>query len=138
MGDRGHNRHGPKRVGEAAVPLSRGRELGPRLTQCGLGWGLLPYEVASLSIQPFGHNRHGRKLGVPPGFGGEGAGSPSNTMWPGPMPTCMPSFILIHPTVWPSYTNVTGRTRQAGQTDRRRYDSVGRTVLQTVAQKWVI
>ena len=27
-------------------------------TQCGLGPGLLPYQVASSSIQPFGHNRH--------------------------------------------------------------------------------
>ena len=33
-GDRGHNRHGPKRGG--AVPFSQG-ELGPRLTQCRLG-----------------------------------------------------------------------------------------------------
>ena len=57
MGDRGHNRHGPKRGG-VAVPISRG-ELGPRLTQCGLGRGLFPYQVASSSIQPFGHNRHG-------------------------------------------------------------------------------
>ena len=46
-----------------------------------------------------------------------GAGSPSNTMWPGPRPTCMPSFILIHPTVWPQYTNVTDRTYR---TDRHR------------------
>jgi len=31
-----------------------------------------------------------------------GAGSPSNTMWPGPRPTSfLPSGILIHPTVWP-------------------------------------
>ena len=29
----------------------------------------------------------------------------------------MPSFILIHPTVWPHYTNVTDRQR--GQTDRQ-------------------
>jgi len=43
----------------------------------------------------------------------------------------MPSFILIHPTIWPQYTNVTDRTRQTGQ----RSDSIGRTVLQTVAQK---
>jgi len=45
----------------------------------------------------------------------------------------MPSFILIHPTVWPQYINVTDRQtdRQAGQ----RSDSTGRTVLQTVAQK---
>ena len=59
MGDRGHNRHGPKEGG-AAVPLSR--QLGPRLVQCGLGRGLLPYQVASSSIQPSGHNRHGPKI----------------------------------------------------------------------------
>ena len=28
-----------------------------------------------------------------------GAGSPSNTMWPGPRPTCVPSGILIHPVI---------------------------------------
>jgi len=50
-------------------------------------------------------------------FEGGGAGSPSNTMWPGPMPTCMPSFILIHQTVWPQYTNVTDRQDRTGQTD---------------------
>jgi len=53
-------------------------------------------------------------------FGGGGAGSPSNT--------CMPSFILIHRTVWPQHTNVTSQTGQ-------RSDSIGRTVLQSVAQK---
>jgi len=37
---------------------------------------------------------------------------------------------LIRPTVWPQYTTVTDR-----QTDRQRSDSVGRTALQTVAQK---
>ena len=45
-------------------------------------------------------------------------------------PTCMPSFILIHPTVWPQYTK-----SQTDRLDRQRYDSIGRTVLQTVAQK---
>jgi len=43
-----------------------------------------------------------RKLGVNWGlclFCGGQLGPPSNTMWPGPRPTCMPSFILIHPTV---------------------------------------
>jgi len=30
-----------------------------------------------------------------------GAGSPSSTMWPGPMPTSIPSSILIHPAIWP-------------------------------------
>jgi len=52
MGDRGHNRHGPKR-GEDDVPLSRS------------------------------------------------AGNPSNTMWPAPMSTSVPSGVFIHPAVWP-------------------------------------
>jgi len=59
MGDRGHNRHGPKRGGLLCPPLRGGRDF--RLTQC--GQGLLPYQVASSSIQPFGHNRHGPKTG---------------------------------------------------------------------------
>jgi len=52
----------------------------------------------------------------------------------------MPSFILIRPTVWPQYINVTDRQTdrqdKTGQ-DRRgqRSSSIGRTVLQTVAQK---
>jgi len=45
----------------------------------------------------------------------------------------VPSFVLIRPTVWPQYTNVTDR--QDRQTDRQRTDSIGRTVLQTFAQK---
>jgi len=37
MGDRGHNKHGPKR-GKCCAPFAgTGGELGPRLTQCGLG-----------------------------------------------------------------------------------------------------
>jgi len=46
-----------------------------------------------------------------------GAGSPSNTMSPGPraLPS-VPSGILIHPNVWPQYTKVTdGQDRQTGQ-----------------------
>jgi len=57
-----------------------------------------------------------QKLGAVPllfFLGGGEAGYPSNTMWPGPRPTCMPSFILIHPTVWPQYT-----IRQDRQTGR--------------------
>jgi len=53
-----------------------------------------------------------------------GAGSPSNTMSPGL--SSIPNCILIHPTVWPQDTNVT---------DRQRSDNIGRTILQTVAQK---
>jgi len=84
----GHNRYGPKIGGS----LFWGGELGPHLTQCRLGWGLPPYKMATTDM--------GWKLGAPPRFGGEGAGSPSNTMWPGPRPMCVPNFIFIHPTVW--------------------------------------
>jgi len=45
---------------------------------------------------------------------GRGAGSPPNTMWPRPRPTRMPSFILIHPTVWRRCTNVTDRQTTNG------------------------
>ena len=50
--------------------------------------------------RPFGHNRHVPKMGLCP-FGGGGAGSPSNTMWPGPRPTSVPSGTLIRPAVSP-------------------------------------
>ena len=77
------------------------------------------------------HNRHGptRRGLLCPFRGGGGAGSPSNTMWHGHKQTSVPSFILIHPTVCPQYTNVSDR--QTGQ----RSDSTGQTVLQTVVQK---
>ena len=63
MGDRGHNRidMGRKEGGGCCAPFAG--ELGPHLTQCGLGRGLLPYQVASSSIQPFGGNVHGPKIG---------------------------------------------------------------------------
>jgi len=55
-----------------AVPLLRAGELGPRVKPFGLGWGLHPFQVASSSIQPFGHNRHGPKSGrLYPFRGGE-------------------------------------------------------------------
>jgi len=47
-----------------------------------------------------GHNRHGLKDGgavlLP-----RSAGNPSNTMWPAPMSTSVPSGVFIHPAVWP-------------------------------------
>ena len=82
------------------MPLSRG-ELGPPLT-CGLGRGLLLYQVASSSMQPFGHNRHGPKIGGCASF--RVAGSPSNTTSPGPRPTFIPSGIFVNPAVWPQRT----------------------------------
>jgi len=100
MGDRGHNRHRLKKRWEAGgycAPFMG--ELGPRLKQCGLGRGLLPYQVASASIQPFGHNRHEPKTGRCAPL--EGAATPSNTTSPGPRSASVPSGILIHPAVWP-------------------------------------
>ena len=52
MGDRGRANWAEK-VG-AAVPLSV--QGAPHLTQCRLGRGLPPYQLASWSIQPFGYN----------------------------------------------------------------------------------
>ena len=63
---------------------------GPRPTSVGSG----------IFKQPFGHNRHGPKIGGCAPLGG-GAGSPSNTMWPGPRFTSVPGGILIHLAVWP-------------------------------------
>jgi len=54
-------------------------------------------------------------------------------MPPGPIDAyLLPSGILIHPCVWVQNTNVTDSTDRQ---DRQRFDSIGRTVLQTVAQK---
>jgi len=98
----GHNGHGPKEQG-AAVPLALREELGPRLTQCGLGRGL-PHtkrhldpssRLAAIDI--------GRKLDGGCALWG-GTGSPSNTMSPEPRSTSLPIGILIHPTVWPQQT----------------------------------
>jgi len=48
MGDRLATRDIGRKEGVAAVPLSgEGEVLGPHITQCGLGRGLPPYEVAS-------------------------------------------------------------------------------------------
>jgi len=101
MGDRGHNRHGPKRW--RPCPFHGGGALGPRLTKCGLGRGILPYQVASSSIQPFGYKAVGQILGggcalfLWAEIGGcaslgERAGSPSNTMSPKPRPTSVPKW----------------------------------------------
>jgi len=98
-----------QKLGMGAPPPFLGGELGPNLAQCSLDHGPPLCQVPSRSIQPFGHNGHGPKIGergsAP--FLGRGAGSPSNTMWPGMRPTCLPSFVLIRPTVWPQCTNVT-------------------------------
>ena len=50
-----------RKIGGGAVPVWG--EIGPHPTQCGLGWGLPPYQVESWCMQPFDHNRHGPKSG---------------------------------------------------------------------------
>jgi len=54
-----------------------GGELGPHLTQHRLGWGLPPYQVASWSIQPSGHNKYGPKSGGCAPFFGRGSWVPT-------------------------------------------------------------
>ena len=81
----------------------------------------------------------GQKLGGVPLSSGEGEGAelgPHLTQCGRSLglPQSVPSFILVHPTVWPQYTNITDRqTAQMGQ-DRQRSDSIEQTVLQMVAQ----
>jgi len=84
--------------------IDTGRTLGALYPFLGRGTGS-PSNTVLLglrpSIQPFGCNRHGPKIGggcAP--FLGRGPGYPSSTMWPGPRPTSILSGILIHPTVW--------------------------------------
>jgi len=86
MGDRLATIDMGRNVG-AAVPLSVAGGGGLHLTQCGLGRGLPPYQVASWSTQP--------------------------------------RFGTVHQ-----------RCKTDRQTYKQRTDSIGRTVLQTVAPKW--
>jgi len=121
----GHKRHGPK-IGWFA-PFWWG---GAGFPSNNVGW-VEAYLPTNWHLHPSSHlatTDMGRKLRGCAPLGG-GPGFPSNTMWPGPRPACMPCFILICPTVWPLYTNVTDRQ------DKQRSDSIWRTVLQTVTQK---
>ena len=62
IGDRGHSTHGPESRGRGCYASFAG-ELSYRLTQCGLGRGPFLYQVASSSIQPFGHDKREPKIG---------------------------------------------------------------------------
>jgi len=101
-------------------PFFWGGELDPHLIQCRLGRdlripsGILMYPDV-WPQQTWTENWGG---GLCPFEEGE-TRSPSNTMWLGPRPTSVPSFILIHPVVLPQYTNVTDRTGQTGKTTVR-------------------
>ena len=90
---------------EASMPAS---EVGPRLIQCGLGRGLLPYQVAPSSNQwhldassRLATIKMGRKLGACPLFGGGKLGPHLAQCGLDQGLTSMPSAILIHPAVWP-------------------------------------
>jgi len=100
MGDRGHNRHGPKRGACCGVPFAGGG-LGPRLTQVAWAevyfrnkWHLHPSRrLATIDIS--------RNSGTLPRLEGGESWDLSNTMSPGPRFTSVPSGMLIHPAVWP-------------------------------------
>jgi len=125
-------------MGDGLVIVDMGRkcapfwgwELSPHLTQCRLGRGLPSYQVASWYIQPFGHKNMGRKLGVLFPFGERELG-PYLTQ-------CGRAEAYLHAKFHldPSnrLTTIHQRYRQTGQTDRQQCDSIGRTVLQTVAK----
>jgi len=105
MSDRGYNRLDMAEKRGLLCPFLG--ELGPRLIHWGLGRGLLPYQVASSSIQPFGHNRHGPTIGwewVCPLFWGRGSWDPieHKVAWAEAYPIL--SAILVHPAVWPQWT----------------------------------
>jgi len=61
MGDRMVTIDMDRKLGDGLCPV--GSLLGSHVTQRGLGRGLPFYQVASWSIQPFGHNRHWPKCG---------------------------------------------------------------------------
>jgi len=80
---------------------------------------------------------HGPKIGGCAPVGEVGAGSPPNTMWEGLRATSVQSFILIHPTVWPQYTNATDR--QIDRTEKQDNGTIaqGERFYKRLAQKWV-
>jgi len=110
-----------KRNGQPWVLMSRVlRPTKHIIGHIGDPWVLLNWNKQELSScwdgRPCRHKRHGPKSG-----GGAavllsvaGAGSTSSTVYSGPRPTSVSRGILIHPTVWPQYTNVTDW--QTGQT----------------------
>jgi len=75
-------------------------ELCPHLKQCSIGRGLPPYQVASWSVQPFGHNRPGPKTGGSAPFR-RGGWVPiwHKVAWAEAY--LHANGILMHPGVWP-------------------------------------
>jgi len=90
---------GPK-LGGCCAPFGWGEELGSHLTQCGLGWSLPAYQMASWSLHPSSClATWAKKWGMLcPLFWGSGV--PINRMSCGMRPTSVPSGILIHRAAW--------------------------------------
>jgi len=89
MGDRGHNRHGPKR-GKTAVPHVASAEVYIRTM-----WRLHPSSrLATIDM--------GRKLGAVPLLGG--AATHLTQKSPRSRPISIPSGILVHPAIWTQRT----------------------------------
>jgi len=91
----------------------------------------------SSTVAEMGDNKHGPKSGgmLYP-FPSGGAGSPASTIWPWPRP--IPTKWHLDPsnrlaTIHQRHRQTDSTERQTGR-DRQRSDSVGRTILQTVAQ----
>jgi len=124
---------GRKIRGGAVPPFLGG--LGPNLTECGLGQGPPRSTKSGILIHPavWSQWTWAEKWGrgfCAPFWGGE-LGHLGGHLTQCRLGRGLQSGIFIHPAVWHN-TNVTDR--QTGH-DRQRSDSIGRTVLQTVAQK---
>jgi len=105
---------------------------GPNLTKRRLGQGLPPYQVASWSMQPFGRNGYRPKIGgLCPFRGGELGPHLTQCGQGRGLPACQVSSWFVKP-----FGHNTP-TSQSDRQDRQGSDSIGRTVLQTVAQKWM-
>ena len=97
----GHNRHGPKTGGQC--PFG-GRSWVPTYHNVARAEAYVSTKWRLDPPSRLATTNMGRKLGRLRPFGGGVAGSPSNTMWPGPRPTPLPGGILIYPAVWPQHT----------------------------------
>ena len=135
IGDRGHNTHGPTKGGRLLCPFPVG---GNWVTvYYNVAWAEVYFHTTKWHLRPSSRLATiniGRKLGGLRRLFEKGSWVPiqHNVAWT--KATSRPSVILIHPTVWPHYSNVTDRT---GQTDNGLI-AYGRTVLQTVAQKHLV
>jgi len=119
----GHNNVGRKLEGE---PLPRGATTFSKLGVQFIGLGYCTEQNTDQYTQ-FRALQSAENGGGAVPLCWKGSWSPSNAMWPWAEVYLHAKFHLDRPTVWPP-------TLQTGQTGRR-FDSIGRTVLQTVAQK---